>query len=899
MRFGRYELLMPLGAGGMGEVFRARDRDLERDVAVKFLAPRFASDAERLARFAFEARTASSLNHPNIVTIHEIGQAEGLPFIVMELVEGQTLRKAMRDGRLPIRRVLDIGAQIADGLAKAHAAGIVHRDLKPENVMLTPDGFVKILDFGLAKLHADAAAGTFPSDGGRSESPTTFRTGTRDGAIIGTVGYMSPEQAAGRPADYRADQFALGATLYEMATGRQAFQRDSVVQTLNAIIEHDPPPLAELNPSFPAPARWIAERCLSKAPGDRYASTLDLARELRGVREHLSEASNSSAEPRPVPVPVSTPVPAPVPAPVPPPRRLRVGHFIGAAAVVLAALMAIPAIRESVLERLHLLPIPAEKRIAVLPVSCPGATAAQQAACDGLLESVATRLGALQKVRQNVSFVPAIDVRQLGVATAADARRRLGATLAVSVGVLRSGPRTSVEASLIDAVSLRELRTASRQFDPMEASLFDETVDAVTGMLEIELGQEDRRALLAGATRVPAASGLYVQALGVTPYQQGQSALERADQQQSLEKAIGLFNKALELDPRYALAHVGLARAHLGLFRLLKRPHDAELAEDHCRRAIDIDDLSPHPWMTLGDLHEERGKRDQALDELQRALARDPRNGAILSRIGRVYHAQERFQEAEEMFRKAVSVEPGSWSNQAYYGWFLTTQRRWPDAEVAMRCALDIAPENPRVLSNISAVYGRLGRPADARAALERSISIYPTSGALSNLATMEYSEGRFAEAARIYSKATEVNPRDYRVWRNLAIARTRGGIDAAGEAWRRALELGELERGLNPNSAPLAVQVADCHAKVGEATEARRLLAEAERLAPEDRDVAKTAAEVYEDMGDRDAALGLLGVAFARGLAREEVERAPTFEKLRADPRYQALVARLASGRK
>ncbi len=587
MRFGRYELLRPLGAGGMGEVFRARDRDLERDVAVKFLAPRFATDAERLARFAFEARTASSLNHPNIVTIHEIGQADGLPFIVMELVEGETLRKAMRDGRLTTRRVLDIGAQIADGLAKAHAAGIVHRDLKPENVMLTSDGFVKILDFGLAKLHPDAVPGAAPSDGGRSDSPTTFPTGTRDGAIIGTAGYMSPEQAAGRPADYRADQFAFGATLYEMATGRQAFQRDSVVQTLNAIIEHDPPPLAELNPSFPAPARWIAERCLAKAPAERYASTLDLARELRGVRDHLSEASNNSAELRPAPAPV----PTPVAVPVPPPRRLRAWHVLAAAAVVLASLMALPAIRERVLERLHWLPIPAEKRIAVLPVQCPGASAAQKAACDGLLESVTTRLGTLGAFRENVRLAPAIDVRQLGVTTAADAHRRIGATLAVSVEVLRAGPRTMVEARLIDAVSLRELRTASRQFDSLELSLVGETVEAVVGMLEIELGQNERSALLAGSTSVPAASGLYVEALGVTPYQQAQSALERADQQQSLEKAITLFNKALQSDPRYAHAHVGLAKAHLALFRLLKRPHDAQLAEEHCRRAIEFDDL--------------------------------------------------------------------------------------------------------------------------------------------------------------------------------------------------------------------------------------------------------------------------------------------------------------------
>jgi len=906
MRFGRYELLMPLGAGGMGEVFRARDRDLERDVAVKFLAPRFASDAERLARFAFEARTASSLNHPNIVTIHEIGQAEGLPFIVMELVEGQTLRKAMRDGRLPIRRVLDIGAQIADGLAKAHAAGIVHRDLKPENVMLTPDGFVKILDFGLAKLHADAAAGTFPSDGGRSESPTTFRTGTRDGAIIGTVGYMSPEQAAGRPADYRADQFALGATLYEMATGRQAFQRDSVVQTLNAIIEHDPPSLAELNPSFPAPARWIAERCLAKAPGERYASTLDLARELRGVREHLSETSNNSAEPRPVPVPMPTPVPTPVPVPVPQPRRLRVWHLIGAAAVVLAALMAIPAIRESVLERLHLLPLPAEKCIAVLPVECLVTTAEEKAACAGLLDSVTSRLGALRRYREGLTVVPAQEVWQSDAKKAVDALRRLNATLAVHVTVRRTGPSTAVAAVLVDAKSGRELRAAERSFVTRQASLVDETVDAVVGMLDLELSPRERTALAAGSTRDPLASWLYLEAVGRTPYQLAQTALERADQQPSIDAAIRLFNQALELQPNYSLAHAGLGRAYLSLYQIQNRLEYAELAEDHCNRANEIDRLIPQAWLTLGSLHTQLRQFDQALEDLKRSLDRDPGNDLVYARMAYVYQLQRRYPEAEQTYLKAISVAQKSWWSHGYYGAFLALRERYPEAEAQFRMAHEIAPDNPRILSNLGGVLWNRQRKAEARVAFEKSIQLYPTSAALSNYATLEYRDKRFAEAADIYKRATQLGPRDYRIWRNLALAYSRLEGDQARvqaqEAFRTAQGLAEQERQRDPRNGFLAAQLADCYAKLGNETEARRVLAEVEKLAPggsEAKNAMKLAAEVYEDLGGRDASLRMLEAAFARGLTREEVEQAPTFDKLRADPRYQALVARTASGRK
>jgi Tol biopolymer transport system component/predicted Ser/Thr protein kinase len=283
----QYRVTASIGAGGMGEVYRATDARLGREVAIKVLPASTAADPERRQRFEQEARAASALNHPNILTVYDIGEADGTTYIAMELVEGKTLRELVASGEaLPTKRLLDIAVQIAEGLAKAHAAGIVHRDLKPENLMVSKDGYVKILDFGLAKLTE-----AVPQDA--SGLPTAIAAATQPGTVMGTAGYMSPEQASGQLVDFRSDQFTFGAILYEMATGKRAFQRKTGAETLAAIIREEPESLGQLAPKAPAPLRWIIERLLAKDPEERYASTKDLARDLRSVRDHLSETSVS------------------------------------------------------------------------------------------------------------------------------------------------------------------------------------------------------------------------------------------------------------------------------------------------------------------------------------------------------------------------------------------------------------------------------------------------------------------------------------------------------------------------------------------------------------------------------------------------------------------------------
>jgi serine/threonine protein kinase len=287
-RYGPYEILAPLSAGGMGEVYRARDPRLNREVAIKVLPQAFAADADRRRRFLQEAQAAGALNHPNILSIHDVNFEGDTPFLVTELVEGSTLRLAIERGPMPVSRVIDIGAQVASGLQAAHSAGIAHRDLKPENIMVSRDGRAKILDFGLAKTLAGVAGGA------------ATQTQTETGIVLGTVPYMSPQQARGEAVDYRTDQFSFGLLLYEMVTGRHPFRRDSGVQTLSAIIADEAQPISDINKQVPLQLRWIIERCLAKDPAGRYASTMDLARDLQTLHVRFAEVAGELTARAPV-----------------------------------------------------------------------------------------------------------------------------------------------------------------------------------------------------------------------------------------------------------------------------------------------------------------------------------------------------------------------------------------------------------------------------------------------------------------------------------------------------------------------------------------------------------------------------------------------------------------------
>lgn len=870
LRIGRYELRERLGAGGMGAVYRARDHALDRDVAVKVLPELYSSDPARLARFATEARAASALNHPNIVTIHDIGETSGHPYIVMECVEGKTLRLLLQDRPLPPKQVLDIAVQLAEGLAKAHVAGIVHRDLKPENVMVTGDGLVKIVDFGLAKLHADAAA---DAPARAEESETKTASGTVEGAVLGTAGYMSPEQARGDRVDHRSDQFALGAILYEMATGRRAFHRPTSIETLAAIIDRDPEPIANLNPSFPAPARWPIDRCLAKRPADRYASTEDLARELRTVRDHLVEATG--------PQPAASQVARRGPG-------TRGWRAVAGILAVLAGAVALGLVGPSAWHRLRRPPLPAELRLAVLPPTVSGPVGD---CCGGLAEYVSARLVDLGRFDHRVSIVPVSEVRAAGVTAPSAARRALGATVVVTATVSRQGEDLLVSVSLEGTEPARQL--AGQTATLSRASFLPEqVVSLLLPLLDVQLDSGQGRAFGTDAPSVPEAGVRYAQGLGQTPYQRAQVKLEQYDQARNLESAIKLFNEAIDLDPRYAAAHAALGEAHLRIYRLTRRGDDLALAERSARQALEMDDTRPGAWVTLGMAAAERGDLAGAQKAFDAAAARNPRAAETYRELGLAYQGAGLWDKADAAFRRAVELQPDAWPNHNYLGQFLFARRRFGEAESAFKRALALAPENARVWSNLGATYLYQQRWDDSEAALVAANKHGPYGPALSNLGYLEMqARHQYAAAARTFEQATLASPRDYRIWLNLASARLHAGQrEGASEAYRRGAALLEEQHRIDPVSTKTLVALGTCYAGMGDAARARAAVAEALRgaISPDDW---TNLVGALETIGDRPAALAQVEAAFRAGVTPDEFEQDPTFEALRKDARYAALV--------
>ncbi len=877
MRFGRYELLEVLGAGGMGEVYRARDHDLQRDVAVKFLHEPFTSRPERLARFTQEARAASALNHPNILTVHEIGNAQGQPFIVTELVAGRTLRDILREQeRLSPKKALDYASQIADGLAVAHAAGIIHRDLKPENVMVTPDGWVKILDFGLAKLRGSTSDAALP-DPATSELPTLpieqALPATRAGTVLGTAGYMSPEQARGNPVDHRSDQFALGATLYEMATGQRAFKGETLAETLVAILERDPEPATQLCPSFPAPARWIVDRCLEKDPADRYASTLDLARELRSVREHLSEVA------RPALFPAARPWAAEQM------RRLRRGlrprHGLAAAAVLaVAALFAAGPLRPSVTAWIESrTPLPAEKHVAILPFEVESPDPEDQFRADGLLEAMTSRLAALEPLHADFTVVPASDVWRSGAATAEAARRAFDVNLVVTGCIQRVDDRLRFVARLEDAVRGRPLRTLRPQeHGPDAPSLQEDATRAVAGLLEVPLHQQGGP--VEAGTPVAGAYAQYVRARG---------HIQRFERRENVEEAINLLQRALEQDTEYAPAYAALGEAYWRLYELTRRPELVDLARENCRKGLALNELMAPAYVTLGIIERGTGELEKALADLQRACDRDPRNADALRELGWTEVELGRPDRGEDALRRALALRSTDWATHNYLGLLLLRQERFDEATKEFRRVIALNPEIPRGYSNVGTVCYRQGKLDEAEKMFRRSVEIRPTPGALSNLGTTLFYLRRYGEAAEAFKKAAALNERNANAWLNLgrALFMSPGRREEAREPLARAGVLLEEQLRVNARDAGVLISLADVRSMGGRTEEARKLAARAIALAPKDGDVRAVAAAIHELAGDREAALRAIREALRLGYHRWEIERDPAFESLRADPGY------------
>jgi TolB-like protein/Tfp pilus assembly protein PilF len=640
-RLGPYEILAPLGAGGMGEVYRARDERLGRQVALKVLPESVASDPARLARFEQEARSASALNHPNIVTIYDVGREGSVSYIAMELVDGASLRQRLAGGPLPLRFVLDVGAQIASGLAKAHAASLVHRDLKPENVMVTADGLVKILDFGLAKLAPAVSAAELAS------RALTQEQSTEPGVILGTVGYMSPEQATGGPLDFRSDQFSLGVMLYEMTAGLRPFQGKSALETLSAILRTDPPPLAAFHPDAPEALSTIVVRCLAKQPEGRYASTRDLARDLAELRDGAVSAG----------VPVAAPA-----------RRARVSAWTAAAFLLVLAAAGVWIARRS--SGKAAISAGGEKSIAILPFQNFGGRSEDEYFSDGMTESLITDLAkakGLLVIARNSVFAyknKNVDVRKVG--------EDLHVRYVLEGSVQRAGDSVRVNAQLIDAAS--GYHVWAEKYDRPMKDLFavqDDLSARIVGSLQAAIGGSHTAVSQTPTSNLEAydlflrgryfmnqfdwarkddSMPLLEKAIALDPgFAQAHAALAAAYAKKAFEgdpdgswrsKASAEIEKALALDPNLPQAY--LARGNLAWTRDNGFPHEQAAADFH--KAIELGSDAAHAG--LANVYYHVGLLDKALAQYALALRTDPHDLDSLYRIPRIHLYQGKYAEA-------------------------------------------------------------------------------------------------------------------------------------------------------------------------------------------------------------------------------------------------------------
>ena len=856
-RFGAYEILELLGEGGMGEVYRARDDRLGRFVAIKIVSAHFQSDRAATERLEREARLASSLNHPAIVTVYDIGEVDGRPFIVMELINGQPLSSRLAAGPMKTRDAVNVVWQVADGLAAAHEAGIVHRDLKPQNVMLTADLRAKIVDFGLSKSGPVSCA---PED----ETATQHEL-TSAHTLLGTVAYMAPEQVSGQAVTFAADQFALGVLLYESLTGRRAFKRDTTIQTLAAIVEDEPTPILELCPSVPPQVVTVLERCLAKHPAQRYASTRDLARDLKDVRD---VASNRRAMP-----------------PVLLPGRRR---FRRAAAVMFLALIVVGAVSVSLWNaaRRRNTTLMSFRQVAVLPFACGNA---DQVFCDGLVETLTSGLSALQRFDAALRVISqAVVLRELpGDRVSADSvRRTLGATMSLTGGVERSasGIHVTVKRADVPAGRARSIDIPAGQ----EATLQRALVTAAADVLDVDLVPDARAAIGAGGTNVPGASESYVL---------GRGYLHRsAEDARNTDRAVDALTLAVSADPRFAAAHLALCGAYWRQFEQSRDDALVERAKASCRAANQIDDQFAPVYVAFATIARGLpGRGEEAIQYASQAVALDPSNSDARHELGLAYEAAKQRDNAVAAYRAGLQARPDDslLSNDLCRAYLIGEQ--WKDAEVQCRKAAELTPDSTRSLNNLGVALLKLQRSEEAYTKFRRSMEIRPTYQSASNLGYYLYDQGRYAEAAREYEKAARLNASSIEVWRSLGAALywAPGERMKSRAAYERVIELAETARGANPHDPTLLGQLADAYSLLGRVREARATLEAVERLSPPDNQVLFLVASVREQLGDRTEALAALERAIASGYPRDLVDRSPFLAELRKDDRYVRLIAR------
>jgi serine/threonine protein kinase/tetratricopeptide (TPR) repeat protein len=861
---GHYQIVEVAGAGGMGVVYKAFDQKLERTVALKFLPASKIASADAKIRFLKEARAASSLDHLNIGVIHGIEEpSHGHSYIVMAFYGGKSLADEIREGPLPLRRGIDVAYQMLCGLQYAHNHKIVHRDIKPSNVMVTPEGVVKIVDFGLAGLI-------------RSEAETV------SGQIAGTIGYMSPEQTLGRPVDQRTDIWAWATVLLEILTGRNPYRRHSVSSTISAILSEPPQGVEEI----PVSLHSIVYRALAKRPINRYQSCGEILQGFEAAKKQINFSTANQARTTQSIGPKSL-------------RKYKAAatnsrliawstkriFVVGALlAVLLGSLLVLTTpLRESFHSGIR------PERLAVLPFDNNWSDPTNNPIAAGLMETMSGKLSNLDTSSHSLWVIPSSEVRRQNITDPTTALRDLGASLAVKGSIERNGNNLHLTANLIDTKHLRQVGSVVVENHSGDlAALQDEAVLQLSRLLNVSV--RENTLISSPSSGTPATYEGYLKAVGF---------MQRYDHPGNLDNAIRVLEQATQVDPSFALAYAQLGEAYRLKYQLDQNSNWLTSALSNCQKAVEIDHRVTTTYVTLGRIHEMSGQHDLAVQEFQRVLDSNPRDAGALTGIARSYENAGHIKQAEAAYRRAVALRPDYWDFYDELALFYDRQNNYSEALKQLQQAVSLTPDNAQVYSNIGAVSSDTDDPkffADAERALKRSLDLAPSYAAYANLGNLYYKEKRYADSAAMTEKALQLNSNDYLVWGNLIVA-----YERLRESEKLAFANKQLQEHLEhavevkPQDAMaqslLAMVYADQKRRQISLVRIQTALA----LAPDNPEILENVAIAYEKRGERSQSLMYLSQAIKKGLSLDDATNEPRLQFVVNDPEFQRRV--LAAG--
>jgi tetratricopeptide (TPR) repeat protein len=842
---GHYRIVEQIGAGGMGVVFRARDEQLDRDIALKTL-PRLSLLSEAARRqFRREALSLAKITDPCVAMAFDFGHDQGIDYLVTEYVPGVTLDTKLANRPLPEAEVLQLGKQLASGLESAHREGVIHRDLKPSNLKVTPEGRLKILDFGLAFLLKT------------SETETMATASMTDSySDAGTLPYMAPEQIKGQKPDARADLWSAGAVLYEMSTGKKPFGELVGTQLIAAILEEMPVPPRDVNPKISESLERIILRTLQKDPKERYQSAGDLRIDLANLATG------------------TTPI---YPQP---PRSAKWMLWV-------SALIVIAVIGTGVWWKRHppAPSAPEERMMAVLPFESVANDPPTNALGLGLTETVTANL-----VRAvDGGHLQLVSTRELiaqGVRTSDQARREFGTDLVLEGSLQQDGGRIRITWSLVDPRTHTQIAANTVTGDAADIfGLQDNLFAEVLEKLPLAVDSVHRQASQGRPDTKAAAYDFYLR---------GRGYLEDYQHPDNIESAIAQFEQAVGVDKNYAPAYAAMGLAYTAGFQWKNRGKDwLDKAKTQCEHALAITPQLAEGQTCLGNVYFSTGHYEEAVQLFQRSLELDHTSDETLRLLAAALQKQGKPSEAEQAYRKAISLRPNYWGVYSAFGAFYFNQARYSDAEAMFQKAIKLAPANYRDYSNLGAMYLLLGRYGEAVDVLKQSVALRPGFESYGNLGAAYFYMRRYLDSADSLQQALRIDDKDWLNWGNLGdtLYQIPARRPEALNAYRKAIDLALPRLEVNSRDALALAFTADYYAMLDQEAQARQQLARALEVTSSDAEVLFRAALVHNHFGDAEKTIDFLDKAVAIGYSRTAIRDTPDFDRLKDRPSFRSLL--------